>query len=492
MDLDDLFSAPVPEEDPKLQQLLEDMEEIAKRMKYRAKDFFEPYPKQARFFKMGATKRERLLSAGNQLGKTEAGAFECACHLTGEYPDWWEGFRWKRPVVGWAAGVTGLAVRDTQQTKLFGQFGVEELLGTGMIPRDCIKDKTLARGVSDAFDTVWITHKTNGVEDGLSMVSFKAYEQGREKFQAKTLDFLWFDEEPEEDIYGEGMARITASGGITWTTFTPMKGATNLYKRFAHEPNHPDRGMVVMLLVDAKHIPPEKHASIIAGYPEHEREARTNGTPMQGEGLIFRVSEASIVEPAIPVTLIPLHWLKLWGLDFGIGHPFAAVLILWDRDTDTIHVHHAIRVKDQLPLQHAVPIKAIGASVPVAWPMDGTQRRDDGKPLADHYKRNGLLMLPGHAKHEDGSISTEAGVQEMHERMTTGRFKVAAHLVEWFEEMRGYHRKDGLIVKKDDDLMSATRVAVVMRRFGKAVALGNRRKKYTGTGIADGVDFDLF
>jgi len=35
----------------------------------------------------------------------------------------------------------------------------------------------------------------------------------------------------------------------------------------------------------------------------------------------------------------------------------------------------------------------------------------------------------------------------------------AAHLFEWFDEYGGYHRKDGKVVKIDDDLMSATRAA---------------------------------
>jgi hypothetical protein len=48
--------------------------------------------------------------------------------------------------------------------------------------------------------------------------------------------------------------------------------------------------------------------------------------------------------------------------------------------------------------------------------------------------------------------------------MKTGRLKVFAHLSEWFEEFRLYHRKDGLIVKERDDLLSATRIALMMLR----------------------------
>ena len=46
---------------------------------------------------------------------------------------------------------------------------------------------------------------------------------------------------------------------------------------------------------------------------------------------------------------------------------------------------------------------------------------------------------------------------DMLTRMQTGRFKVFRHLSDRFEEFRLYHRKDGKVVKEDDDLISATR-----------------------------------
>ena len=53
--------------------------------------------------------RERLLMAGNQVGKTTCGAAELAIYLTGRYPDWWDGRRFDRPIVAWAAGVSAEA-----------------------------------------------------------------------------------------------------------------------------------------------------------------------------------------------------------------------------------------------------------------------------------------------------------------------------------------------------------------------------------------------
>ena len=83
-------------------------------------------------------------------------------------------------------------------------------------------------------------------------------------------------------------------------------------------------------------------------------------------------------------------------------------------------------------------------------------------------------MAGSHSAHPDGSISTEVGVADMLSRMRSGRFKVASHLSEWWGEFRLYHRKDGMIVKVNDDLMSATRIAVMGRRFAKQATFSAR------------------
>src|ERR1017187_2243178 len=53
----------------------------------------ELYPRHMEFLAAGATFRERLFMAGNRTGKTETGAYELTCHLTGQYPAWWRGKR---------------------------------------------------------------------------------------------------------------------------------------------------------------------------------------------------------------------------------------------------------------------------------------------------------------------------------------------------------------------------------------------------------------
>lgn len=457
-------------------ELLEVLEAIDKQRQYNRKEFWKPYPKQMDFFALGKTKRERLLMAGNQLGKTMAGAFETGCHLTGLYPDWWPGRRWDRPVKAWAAGVSTTAVRDVSQAQLCGPPEVDDEFGTGFIPRDCFVGRpTLARGaVSGSYDTARVRHFTNGVEDGISTLQFKSYEQGRMKFQGTSLDFTWPDEEPPQDVYTEMCTRFSATGGMSFMTFTPLLGMSDVVLRFL-EGDEPLRGFVQMGFKDAPHMTPERVAEALARYPSHERDARMNGDPLLGSGRVFTTDPAKITFPVDQY--IPPHWAFLWGVDFGITHPFAAVLVAWDRENDTMYVLETYRAADELPLVHSEAIRRIAADVPVSWPHDG-HRRDpgSGQQLASLYKKLDLRMLPTHAHFIGGGFSTEAAVMEIQQRLQEGRLKFREDLGDLFGEYRQYHRKDGLLVKVRDDLLSALMKAIMMKRYAKSVPLGYRAR----------------
>ena len=468
-----------------LKQIADALKALDDKRRYNKIETFSPYPKQQEFFDLGATKRERMFSAGNQLGKSEAGAVEMTYHLTGNYPSDWFGRRWDRPIKAWAAGADAKVVRKVQQNKLFGEPGLKVAFGSGFIPkRLVVGDPSSARGIGDAYDTVHIKHASGGT----SVLSFLSYEAGREKFQGDTVDLVWFDEEPDLEIYTEGLTRTNAVKGMVYVTFTPLKGRTPLYERFTTD-TKPSRGFVNMTIMDVP-MTDEERQLIIEGYAPHERKARTLGYPAMGEGAVFTTPEDHISEPTL--TYIPPHWSKLWSIDFGIGHPFAAVLSAWDRDNDVIHVLEAWRIADQTPVQHAVRMRQEGITVPVAWPQDGTAREKSGETVINLYKAQGLSVCPQHATFEDGGYGTEAGILEMDERMKTGRLRVNAALSEWFEEYRGYHRKKGLIVKERDDIMSATRIGVMAKRFGRSGALGGARSKNRQQSFARDIDFDPF
>lgn len=191
------------------------------------------YPRHVEFFDAGARYRERCFMAANRVGKTVAGGYETTAHLTGLYPDWWTGRRFRRGIRAWVAGDTNETTRDIIQAELLGQVvagpdGRKTFDGSGLIPRDCIGTAKWKQGVQDLADYVWIKHTTGQ----WSHLAFKSYDQGRKVFQGTAKELIWLDEECPEDVYGECLIRTATTRGILMLTFTPLRGLSETVLQF--------------------------------------------------------------------------------------------------------------------------------------------------------------------------------------------------------------------------------------------------------------------
>ena len=480
----------MPSREEVLQRLARNAAELKR---FRKIEVFDPYIKQAEFFANGAVSDERALIAANQVGKTMAGSFEDAVHLTGEYPSWWQGHRFNRPVDMWVAGPKADKVRDTTQAMLFGEWNKPDDFGTGFLPRDAIVGRpTLARGVSGAYDTATVKWRDkNGRldESALSTLTFKAYTEEVLAFASSTIDVFHGDEEPKMEIYSEARVRLQVKRGISYMTLTPLLGNTDFILWFDTHGRKTNMGIMDAVIGHDPTRPPlghytaEQAKTIIAGFPRIERDARAYGIPMLGQGKVFLTPEAEymIERPGY----VPREWAKLGALDFGGAgsgsHPFAYVLIAWDQDNDVIYLLHALKMQGMTRLQHIPRIRELAANVPVAWPHDGNEAREGQGAtvtLAEQYKNPmpgmpGLLMLPTHATWPAGGFSTGAAVEELDDRMQTGRFKAVDDLADFWHEVRQYHRDDGKLVKVNDDILSALYKALMMKRYAKMIELGN-------------------
>lgn len=161
----------------------------------------------------------------HNCGKTDAGAYETTLHMTGNYPDWWTGRRFDGPIKAWAASETNKSVREVLQEKLYGKVSEP---GTGMIPGDLIVHRTTKQGIAEAIDTIYVKHASGGV----SSVTFKSYQEGRESFQGSAIEVMWFDEEPAEPLFIEGLMRTMTTDGICYLTFTPLLGLSSVVLSF--------------------------------------------------------------------------------------------------------------------------------------------------------------------------------------------------------------------------------------------------------------------
>jgi phage terminase large subunit-like protein len=454
---------------------IEILRELRRRERFNKVDFYDPYPYQIKFHKTGNDANQRLLMAANRIGKSFCGASEMSYHLTGLYPDWWEGRVFKQPITAWAGGVSNETTRDIVQAELLGSPDDPEAFGSGAIPKQYIIKTERKPGVPNAKSVALIRHITGAN----SSLHFKAYEMGVEKWQGRSVDVVWLDEEPSRELYSQAVTRTLDRRGMVYMTFTPEHGMTETVAAFINRiqkgqsltnATWDDASEKIMSMNGAEgHLSEDVMAQILSAYSPHEREMRRYGRPSIGSGLIFPIPEEDIMIDPIP---IKSHWPRIAAIDFGWDHPTAVVWCAIDTEEDMFYVYDCYRASKASPSVHSQIICSRPHFIPIAYPHDGNRRDSMGNPgLADQYRVLGCNFLlehftnPAALGEKKGSNSIEEGVMAILQRMEKKQFKVFNTLKDWFEEFRMYHRKDGKVVPLRDDLMSATRYAFQSQRF---------------------------
>ena len=428
---------------------------------------YEPYKYQSKFHAEGEECRQRILMAANRVGKTYCGAAETAYHLTGNYPEWWKGRRFNKGVRVWVAGESNDTTRDIIQKELFGVPQDPQKHGTGAIPLKSIVETIRKPGVPNAYSAALVRHSSGKN----SHISFKAYEQGFEKFMGEAVDVIWLDEEPKHEIFSQCITRTADTAGVVYMTFTPEKGMTNVVSAFMNDLKA-GQSITTATWDDVEHLDEKTKTQLLSVYSPAEREMRSKGIPVFGSGLVFPVTEDDIICEDFD---IPRHYSCIAAVDFGFDHPTAVSWVALDPDDDVMYVYDEYRRSKETPLTHAAVINARTPGLPVAFPHDGLQHdKGSGVQLAQQYRDLGVYMLPEHFSNPpaDGMVkgnnSVEAGISELLQRFETGRLKIFRSCVETMEEMRLYHRKNGKVVPIKDDLLSAMRYAALsVERFGE-------------------------
>jgi phage terminase large subunit-like protein len=406
---------------------------------------FHPYPKQREF--LDILSHVKVLLGGNQVGKSCTGSYEIGFHLTGRYPKDWKGIRFDRPVTIWVAGETSFRVRDTIQEKLFGEIG---RYGTGFIPLDCIDESLIIRkpGIPYSIDRASIAH----ISGGRSSIQFFSYKQGREDYQGSTVDIIWFDEEPPEDIHNECKMRIMVRGGYMLFTFTPLMGITPLYDNLIQDET------VIKVWVsidDVTHIPKESLETAYAGMSEYEKQARKYGIATQGTGKVFQFDESEYVCEDFEISR---HWRKIGGLDIGLSHPTAAVALAIDDESGCYYIYKEYCQSGPSPREHSVqlsPWNVEFAMDPTAWNRQIGSRESTAKM----YQAEGLRVFK--AFHD-----VDPSITKIRMLISEGRFWIFESCKHLLKELRTYRTREGAdgkqkIIKLNDDIVDSARYAVM-------------------------------
>lgn len=430
--------------------------------------YYKPNEIQKAFHAAGKKAKERLNMSPNRAGKSFSASAEIAMHLTGVYMEGWEGYRYHGPVSAWAAGKTFAETKDSLVKYYFGD-GIKP----GLIhPSLVIK--------SDWTDYIFhIQHIPTGK---VSNIRFKTHKQGREAFQAATIDILHLDEEPESNVYSEGLTRTMSVSedhyGMVLLTMTPLKGTTPLLLRFLNYQDFDDldengepiikratpreivnsRYFITSTWEDVDFVTDEEKKRLRSAYAPHEIEARTKGIPSLGSGMVYPIAESKIVCDPFQ---IPDHWPRVFGMDFGWKDPTATVFAAHDRDSHKVYCYAEYGGSLLTPQQHSSSLLKMGGDwMPFVYDNSSHKQNDiDGRKLINLYQESGIRY--GVAADKSPG-SRELGIQTVLQMMQNGQLFIFKNLFKLLTELRMYARDEhGRLRKGNDHYLDALRYLIM-------------------------------
>lgn len=261
--------------------------------------------------------RNRWVFGGNRSGKTECGAVEAVWRARGIHPY----IKNKKDVCGWIVSVTYEVQRDVAQSKILFY------LNPDWIERIVMREGCQGSPEAGIIDTVYIRN----VFGGVSKLSFKSADQGREKFQGASLDFVWFDEEPPFDIYEECKMRVIDREGDIFGTMTPLKGLTWVYDEiYLNSGNNPDVWYIMMEWADNPFLNLEEVSKMTEGMSIDTLESRRFGRFFVNQGLVY--SEFDINLHVIEPFSLPVEWQAGVSIDPGLNNPLSCHFYYADYD----------------------------------------------------------------------------------------------------------------------------------------------------------------
>ncbi len=426
------------------------------------------YDWQLEFISKTKTHSAVCLCAANRIGKTYTGTYMDAVHAMGVYPEDWSGHRFDNPPLIWCLGYSGEKTRDLLQTELFGVKTQGGFTG-GLIPASKIVSWESMSGTSGAMRTVRVKHV-----HGVATVQFWSYSQGQHALMGDSVDWYHIDEEPKDQaIYPQVLTRTATGdggkGGRGILTFTPENGRTELVIKFMDSPSQ-SQYFMQKGWDHAPHLSEKVKTSLLESFPVHQRDMRTKGIPMLGHGRIYDFSEDFITcEPFE----IPNHFRVIDAIDFGWDHPQSRIRLAFNPETQEHYVTHAWKSSHCTPSDAWAATKAWALNCPTAWPHDGlNSEKSSGEQQKKAYEDAGFNLHHARATWVDGGNGVEAGLFEIRDLISKGKFKVFNGLRAVLDEMLQYHRDDrGKIVKSNDDALDAIRYAYMMKRY--AVSYGD-------------------
>ncbi|HET8687347.1 MAG TPA: terminase family protein, partial [Methanosarcina sp.] len=449
---------------------------VAEDMKYNQLRYFRPFEHQKKFFRTGKSDRRGILAA-NRIGKTVSTCYETAMHLTGIYPDWWEGKRFNKPVTVMVAGEGWEQVARVLQNELLGTHDIKivEQIGTGAIPLKTIRMDTMRNDGANCI-SVEIKH-TSGA---YSVLLFANYTQEVRQMQGFKLNIAVFDEQPPDDFFSEIVTRTATTQGQVMCSFTPLKGLNGLVSKFWHQENGYEH--IRVSWDDVPEYDPwgepfllqETRDQLERDYLPHEREARKHGVPVMGKGAVFQIRNWPTYKTGDYDFRNTSGLHRVIALDLGLVNDKTVIsLMYWDPYEEECWLHTQIVVKgteEANPMNyinHLVRPEVFGT--PIVLPADAstpgryTMSSQSIRELFESYELN-VISDPIMNPPDDQGRKTNHksfGINRMRQMLELGTFHVNENCTEFIREAQNYYSDEKGRFSDPDDCIDSARYALL-------------------------------
>ena len=403
-------------------------------------------------------KRNRWVFGGNRTGKTECGAVETLWLARGIHP-----YRKNKPnVCGWVVSLSAKVQKEVAQEKILSY-----------LDKSWVQDIVMKQGKKDApeygvIDTIIIKN----VIGSFSKISFKTCEEGRDKFQGASLDFVWFDEEPPHDIYNECKMRVLDKQGDIFGTMTPLLGLTFVYDEIYLNSSGDDEVWCEFFSwEDNPFLSEEETQRLSSSLSQSELEARKYGRFLDiASSQVYTEFDENV--NVIDPFNVPKEWYSAISIDPGLHNPLSCHFYAVDYDGNVyvIAEHYA---SNQTVTWHAEKIKAICQNL--NWPVGysgnyealidsaATQRTlASEKNVVELFFDNGISVNPNVNK--DLFVGISKVKSYLKDANGTPHLFIFKNCVNLIREIKGYFwGNNDAPIKRDDPALDELRYFIMSR-----------------------------
>lgn len=400
------------------------------------------HEKQLAFHK--CLKRNRWVFGGNRSGKTECGAVECVYMARGIHP-----YRENRKqTFGWVVSLSTQVQRDVAQKKILHY-----------LRKDWIESIVMQSGRKDAPESGVIDFiRVKNVFGGVSVIGFKSCDQGREKFQGASLDYVWFDEEPPKDIYDECRMRVLDRRGDVFGTMTPLKGFTFVYNDiYLNRYNDKEIWYEFMEWADNPYLDESEIAALESCLDEQTLQSRRYGKFASLEGLVYPEFDERV--HVIAPFSVPKEWQDNISIDPGLHNPLSAHWYAVDFDGNVYVIAEHFAAGKDIDY-HANKLKEISRALD--WKTDYKGRITalidsaakqktlaSVKSVADLFYERDILVNPDVDKDLFAGIARVKSYLNVKNGLPN--LYIFENCVQLIRELKGYYWGSGDVPKKVDD-----------------------------------------